>query len=123
MRYACQLKLFLRGGKLRLVSWSERMGSTEELPEQPASSPCWKKKAPDAGFLANVKDHLDQFVGTSMDQHRICLKKTIRGVGDFVKLRKQGKVSSSSSSSSSSSKVVTESISAAENTETTGDSP
>nr|XP_018685012.1 PREDICTED: uncharacterized protein LOC108953452 isoform X2 [Musa acuminata subsp. malaccensis] len=91
MRYACQLKLFLRGGKLRLVSWSARMGSTEELPEQPASSPCWKKKAPDAGFLANVKDHLDQFVGTSMDQHRICLKKTIRGVGDFVKLRKQGK--------------------------------
>ncbi|URE22059.1 hypothetical protein MUK42_13224 [Musa troglodytarum] len=98
------------------------MESTEELPEQPASSPCWKKKAPDAGFLSNVKNHFDQFVGTSMDQHRICLKKTIRGVGDFVKLRKQDKVPSSSSSSSSS-KVVTESNSAAENTETTGDSP
>ncbi|KAJ8460647.1 hypothetical protein OPV22_033573 [Ensete ventricosum] len=95
------------------------MESAKELPEQPALSPCWKKKAPDAGFLANVKDHFDQFVGTSIDQHRICLKKTIRGVGDFVKLRKQGKVPSSSSSS----KVVTESNSAAEITETTGDSP
>lgn len=57
-----------------------------------AVSPCWKKKAPDAGFLANVKDHFDQFVSTPMDQHRICLKKTIRGVGDLVKLRKQSKV-------------------------------
>ncbi|URD96067.1 hypothetical protein MUK42_37349 [Musa troglodytarum] len=56
-----------------------------------ALSPCWKKKAPDAGFLANVKDHFDQFVSTPMDQHRICLKKTIRGVGDYVKLRKQSK--------------------------------
>ncbi|CAD5174016.1 unnamed protein product [Musa acuminata subsp. malaccensis] len=56
-----------------------------------AVSPCWKKKAPDAGFLANVKDHFDQFVSTPMDQHRICLKKTIRGVGDLVKLRKQSK--------------------------------
>lgn len=56
------------------------------------SSPCWKKKEPDAGFLANVKDHLDQFVSTSKDQHRICLKKTMRGVGDFVRLKKQGKV-------------------------------
>ncbi|RRT80973.1 hypothetical protein B296_00002735 [Ensete ventricosum] len=106
-------------GKLRLASWSARMESAKELPEQPALSPCWKKKAPDAGFLANVKDHFDQFVGTSIDRHRICLKKTIRGVGDFVKLRKQGKVPSSSSSS----KVVTESNSAAEITETTGDSP
>ncbi|KAG6511005.1 hypothetical protein ZIOFF_029054 [Zingiber officinale] len=63
-----------------------------QLPEQrPTTSPCRKKKEPDAGFLDDVKDHLDQFVSTSMDQHRICLKKTIRGMSDYVKLRKQRK--------------------------------
>ncbi|KAG6525202.1 hypothetical protein ZIOFF_015154 [Zingiber officinale] len=61
--------------------------------ERPAtSSPCWKKKEPDAGFLDDVKDHLGQFVSTSMDQHRICLKKSIRGISDYVKLRKQRKI-------------------------------
>ncbi|KAJ8486574.1 hypothetical protein OPV22_019059 [Ensete ventricosum] len=65
--------------------------AVEELPGRAAVSPCWKKKAPDAGFLANAKDHLDQFVSTPMDQHRICLKKTMRGVGDYVKLRRQSK--------------------------------
>lgn len=56
------------------------------------SSPCWKKKAPDAGLLTNVKDHFEQFVNTSMDQHRICLKKTIQGLRDYAKLKKQNKV-------------------------------
>lgn len=60
--------------------------------ERPATSPCWKKKEPDAGFLDDVKDHLGQFVSTSMDQHRICLKKSIRGISDYLKLRKQRKV-------------------------------
>ncbi|KAG0464481.1 hypothetical protein HPP92_020127 [Vanilla planifolia] len=51
-------------------------------------SPCRKKKPVDDGLLADMKDHLDQFVHTSMEQHRICLKKTIRDLSDFVKLRK-----------------------------------
>ncbi|XP_074589884.1 uncharacterized protein LOC141845776 [Curcuma longa] len=85
--------------------------------ERPATSPCWKKKEPDAGFLDDVKDHLGQFVSTSMDQHRICLKKSIRGISDYLKLRKQRKASSSSSSSSSasSSDVASESNSGSKN--------
>lgn len=62
---------------------------TESQKAQPDAEPCWKKKA-DAGFLTNMKDHFDEFVNTSMDQHRICLKKTIRGVG--YKLKKTGSV-------------------------------
>lgn len=52
--------------------------------------PCWKKRTPEAGFLVNMKDHLDEFVNTSMDQHKICLKKTIRGVSN--RLKKTGSV-------------------------------
>ncbi|XP_042380861.1 uncharacterized protein LOC121973511 [Zingiber officinale] len=91
-----------------------------QLPERrPTTSPCRKKKEPDAGFLDDVKDHLDQFVSTSMDQHRICLKKTIRGMSDYVKLRKQRKAAAaaSDSSSSSSSNLVTESNSGSKNAE------
>ncbi|XP_028549276.1 uncharacterized protein LOC110113930 isoform X1 [Dendrobium catenatum] len=60
---------------------SPRSGSDSE-------SPCWKKKSAEEGLLAGVKDHVDQFVHTSVEQHRICLKKTIRGLSDFVKLHK-----------------------------------
>ncbi|KAG6529039.1 hypothetical protein ZIOFF_011231 [Zingiber officinale] len=76
--------------------------------ERPAtSSPCWKKKEPDAGFLDDVKDHLGQFVSTSMDQHRICLKKSIRGISDYA----------SSPSASSSSDVASESNPGSKNAE------
>lgn len=66
-------------------------GKTEmELP-QPAS-PCWKKKSADAGIMANFKDHFDQLVHTSMEQHRICLKKSMRELKDYIRLKKQGAV-------------------------------
>ncbi|CAD5179292.1 uncharacterized protein LOC135677800 [Musa acuminata AAA Group] len=72
---------------------SPKAESEMELPRP--SSPCWKKRVPEAGLLADVKDHLEQFLNTSMDQHRICLKKTIRDIREYAKLRKQGKVLSS----------------------------
>ncbi|CAL9121664.1 hypothetical protein MUK42_22524 [Musa troglodytarum] len=72
---------------------SPKAESEMELPRP--SSPCWKKRVPEAGLLADVKDHLEQFLNTSMDQHRICLKKTIRDIREYAKLKKQGKVLSS----------------------------
>ncbi|RRT62073.1 hypothetical protein B296_00008737 [Ensete ventricosum] len=73
-----------------LTMESRKAESEMELPRP--SSPCWKKRAPEAGLLADVKDHLEQFLNTSMDQHRICLKKTIRDIREYAKLKKQGKV-------------------------------
>ncbi|KAK8959236.1 hypothetical protein KSP40_PGU008216 [Platanthera guangdongensis] len=53
-----------------------------------SDSPCWKKKSAEGGLIADMKDHADQFLHTSMEHHRICLKKTIRGLSEFLKLRK-----------------------------------
>ncbi|KAG6504237.1 hypothetical protein ZIOFF_036568 [Zingiber officinale] len=59
-------------------------------------APCWKKKEKKSeagsGFLANVAGHFHQFWRASMDEHRICLKRTVQGVREYAKLRKQGKV-------------------------------
>lgn len=64
-----------------------------ELPRPP--SPCWKKSE-DAGFVDNFKDHFHQLVNTSMEQHRICLKKSIREIKDYIRLKKEGKMMKSS---------------------------
>ncbi|KAG6507656.1 hypothetical protein ZIOFF_033007 [Zingiber officinale] len=59
-------------------------------------APCWKKKKKKSeagsGFLGNVAGHFHQFWRASMDEHRICLKRTVQGVREYAKLRKQGKV-------------------------------
>lgn len=69
-----------------------RAGREMEPPKTEA--PCWKKKTKEAGsgFLANVTGHFRQFVRASMDEHRICLKRTVRDVREYAKLRKKGKV-------------------------------
>ena len=77
----------MASGKVQPRAETETMKPQEA---QRDTEPCWKKKAADGGFLTNMKDHLDEFVNNSMDQHRICLKKTIRGVGD--RLKKTGSV-------------------------------
>ncbi|CAH1450322.1 unnamed protein product [Lactuca virosa] len=43
----------------------------------PAMDSCRKKKSDDATFLQDVKDHIDEFVHASMDEHKTCFKKTI----------------------------------------------
>ncbi|KAK9070952.1 hypothetical protein SSX86_009520 [Deinandra increscens subsp. villosa] len=43
----------------------------------PAMESCRKKKSDDATFLQDVKDHIDEFVHASMDEHATCFKKTI----------------------------------------------
>ncbi|KAK8948388.1 hypothetical protein KSP39_PZI004979 [Platanthera zijinensis] len=60
-------------------------------------SPCWKKKSAEGGLIADMKDHADQFLHTSMEHHRICLKKTIRGLSEFLQLRKSRSINRSAS--------------------------
>ncbi|KAM5548863.1 hypothetical protein ABKV19_000335 [Rosa sericea] len=38
---------------------------------------CRKKKNEQATFLEDVKDHIDEFIHASMDEHVSCFKKTI----------------------------------------------
>ncbi|KAL4555639.1 hypothetical protein LXL04_038263 [Taraxacum kok-saghyz] len=43
----------------------------------PAMESCRKKKTDNATFLQDVKDHIDEFLDASMDEHKTCFKKTI----------------------------------------------
>ncbi|XWS41181.1 hypothetical protein CRYUN_Cryun17cG0058000 [Craigia yunnanensis] len=38
---------------------------------------CRKKKNEEATFLVDLKDHIDEFINTSMDEHKTYFKKTI----------------------------------------------
>ncbi|KAF6157897.1 hypothetical protein GIB67_015213 [Kingdonia uniflora] len=54
----------------------------EPVPSSPATPPsipsCHKKKSEEAGFLVDLKDHIDEFVHASMDEHTDCFKKTMQ---------------------------------------------
>nr|GLL22030.1 hypothetical protein CFOL_v3_29430 [Ipomoea trifida] len=39
---------------------------------------CRKKKSESANFLEDVRDHMDEFINASMDEHKTCFKKTIQ---------------------------------------------
>ncbi|EEC76097.1 hypothetical protein OsI_13349 [Oryza sativa Indica Group] len=41
-------------------------------------SSCRKKKSDDATFLEDLKDHIDEFIHASMDEHKHCFKNTIQ---------------------------------------------
>uniref|UniRef100_A0ACD5XLR8 Uncharacterized protein n=1 Tax=Avena sativa TaxID=4498 RepID=A0ACD5XLR8_AVESA len=48
------------------------------FPKNPAMAWCRKKKTTDnASFLEDVKEHLDEFINASMDEHKSCFKKTV----------------------------------------------
>ncbi|XWS41182.1 hypothetical protein CRYUN_Cryun17cG0058200 [Craigia yunnanensis] len=55
-----------------------------KLPSSAASTPmiisCRKKKNEKATFLVDLKDHIDEFINASMDEHKTCFKKTIEKV-------------------------------------------
>ncbi|XP_024964714.1 uncharacterized protein LOC112504998 [Cynara cardunculus var. scolymus] len=55
--------------------------TTKESPPPAASAPvmtsCRRKKSEDATFLQDVKDHIDEFINASMDEHKTCFQKTI----------------------------------------------
>lgn len=51
-----------------------------ETPSKPVVSSCRKKAKDDANFLEDVKDHIDEFINASMDDHKNCFNKTIKKV-------------------------------------------
>ncbi|KAL8542954.1 hypothetical protein ACS0TY_003725 [Phlomoides rotata] len=60
---------------------------TEKTPNEKLSSSggpilnmtsCRKKKSEEASFLEDMKDHLDEFIHASMDEHNACFQKTIK---------------------------------------------
>jgi len=61
------------------------MDTQKSQAEKPASSAavatsCRKKKHEEASFLEDVKDHIDEFIHASMDEHKTCFQKTIKKV-------------------------------------------
>lgn len=46
----------------------------------PAVASCRRKKNESATFLEDVKDHIDEFIHASMDEHKTCFQKTINKV-------------------------------------------
>ncbi|CAN6316004.1 unnamed protein product, partial [Urochloa humidicola] len=54
-------------------------GSAPSVPKNPAMASCRKKKTDDdVTFLEDLKDHIDEFIHASMDEHKTCFKKTIQ---------------------------------------------
>ncbi|KAJ0514673.1 hypothetical protein HanRHA438_Chr10g0465721 [Helianthus annuus] len=43
----------------------------------PVAASCRRKKSEDASFLQDVKDHIDEFIHASTDEHKTCFQKTI----------------------------------------------
>ncbi|KAL5711403.1 hypothetical protein ACHQM5_021863 [Ranunculus cassubicifolius] len=52
----------------------------------PTPSSCRKKKSDDATLLQDVKDHIDEFLNASADEHKTCFKKTIEKMFGMSKL-------------------------------------
>ncbi|XP_061344411.1 uncharacterized protein LOC133290358 [Gastrolobium bilobum] len=44
----------------------------------PSVTSCRKKKSEEATFLEDMKDHIDEFINASMDEHKTCFKKTVQ---------------------------------------------
>ncbi|XP_010555295.1 PREDICTED: uncharacterized protein LOC104824821 [Tarenaya hassleriana] len=57
----------------------ETQKNQAETPQKPAAmASCRKKVKDDATFLEDLKDHIDEFVYASMDEHKTCFQKTIK---------------------------------------------
>ncbi|XP_004495474.1 uncharacterized protein [Cicer arietinum] len=59
------------------------MDTQKSQVEKPSSSAavatsCRKKKHEEVGFLEDIKDHIDEFINASMDEHKTCFQKTIK---------------------------------------------
>ncbi|XP_020224603.1 uncharacterized protein LOC109806568 [Cajanus cajan] len=51
---------------------------------------CRKKKNEEAAFLDDLKDHIDEFISASMDEHQSCFKKTIKKMFSLSKVVVEG---------------------------------
>ncbi|KAI3695533.1 hypothetical protein L1987_78530 [Smallanthus sonchifolius] len=66
-------------GNINLIRNTNMATEKSQLPSvtPPVMDSCRKKKSDEATFLQDVKDHIDEFVHASMDEHKTCFKKTI----------------------------------------------
>ncbi|PON57863.1 hypothetical protein PanWU01x14_170760 [Parasponia andersonii] len=53
---------------------------------KPPATSCRRKKKDEATFLEDVKDHIDEFIHASMDEHKTCFKKTIQKMFGMSKI-------------------------------------
>ncbi|KAI6701198.1 hypothetical protein NL676_015522 [Syzygium grande] len=67
---------------IEAVSMEAPKGQQEKLsPPPPPLTSCRKNKKDDApAFLADLKDHIDEFINASMKEHKTCFKKTMQMV-------------------------------------------
>ncbi|MBA0782369.1 hypothetical protein Gotri_000261 [Gossypium trilobum] len=54
--------------------------------KQATMASCRKKKNEETTFLEDLKDHIDEFVNASMDEHKTCFKKTIQKMFGMSKI-------------------------------------
>ncbi|KAI4300911.1 hypothetical protein L6164_034238 [Bauhinia variegata] len=57
---------------------SQREKQPSAAPITPPVTSCRKKKNEQASFLEDLKDHIDEFINASMDEHNACFKKTMQ---------------------------------------------
>lgn len=66
---------------------SQTEAPAPSVPKNPAMASCRKKKTDDATFIEDLKDHIDEFIHASMDEHKTCFKKTIQKVSCTIILK------------------------------------
>ncbi|XP_050235073.1 uncharacterized protein LOC126683268 [Mercurialis annua] len=52
----------------------------------PAASSCRKKTNEKAAFLEDLKDHMDEFIHASMEDHKSCFKNTMQKMFGMSKI-------------------------------------
>ncbi|TKY49749.1 hypothetical protein E2542_SST27193 [Spatholobus suberectus] len=81
----------------------ESMDTQKSQPEKQSSSAatapsvtsCRKKKNEQAAFFEDLKDHIDEFINASMDEHKSCFKKTIQKMFGLSKAVAEGQSNAS----------------------------
>ncbi|KAF2305928.1 hypothetical protein P3X46_032694 [Hevea brasiliensis] len=64
----------------------EKQNSQQQKQQSPVVSSCRKKKNEEATFMEDLKDHIDEFIHASMDEHKSCFKKTIQKMFGMSKI-------------------------------------
>ncbi|XP_019103315.2 uncharacterized protein LOC104886727 isoform X2 [Beta vulgaris subsp. vulgaris] len=57
---------------------AQKSGPETKQSAAPAATSCRKKKSEEAAFLDDLKDHIDEFIHASMDEHKDCFKNTMK---------------------------------------------
>ncbi|EPS68354.1 hypothetical protein M569_06418 [Genlisea aurea] len=55
-------------------------------PSPAAASSCRKKRTENASFVQDVRDHIDEFLHASMDEHKTCFQNTIKKMFGMSKI-------------------------------------